>query len=71
MADAQAVDAQAVLDAFGVDAFDGELGIPIWTTTPWTLPANEAVALNADLDYVLVKGRWQGKSLCRRSHWHE
>ncbi|MFO1428165.1 MAG: isoleucine--tRNA ligase, partial [Steroidobacteraceae bacterium] len=27
----------------------------IWTTTPWTLPANEAVALGADIDYVLVE----------------
>ena len=26
----------------------------IWTTTPWTLPANEAVALNAGLDYMAV-----------------
>jgi len=26
----------------------------IWTTTPWTLPANEAVALNAELEYVAV-----------------
>jgi isoleucyl-tRNA synthetase len=25
-----------------------------WTTTPWTLPANEAVALHPELDYVLV-----------------
>ena len=28
--------------------------VPIWTTTPWTLPANEAVALNPEIDYVLV-----------------
>jgi isoleucyl-tRNA synthetase len=28
--------------------------IVIWTTTPWTLPANQAVALNADLNYQLV-----------------
>jgi len=28
--------------------------VPIWTTTPWTLPANEAVALNANIKYVLV-----------------
>ena len=28
--------------------------LPIWTTTPWTLPANQAVALHPDLDYVLV-----------------
>ncbi|MHB2026591.1 MAG: isoleucine--tRNA ligase [Elusimicrobiota bacterium] len=26
----------------------------IWTTTPWTLPANRAVALNPDLKYVLI-----------------
>ncbi len=30
------------------------LSIPIWTTTPWTLPANEAVAVNPDFKYVLV-----------------
>jgi isoleucyl-tRNA synthetase len=29
--------------------------IVIWTTTPWTLPANQAVALHAELDYSLVK----------------
>lgn len=29
--------------------------VVIWTTTPWTLPANQAVALNADLDYQLVQ----------------
>ncbi|MFK5894522.1 MAG: isoleucine--tRNA ligase, partial [Pseudomonadota bacterium] len=27
----------------------------IWTTTPWTLPANQAVALHADVDYVLIE----------------
>jgi isoleucyl-tRNA synthetase len=27
----------------------------IWTTTPWTLPANQAVAVHPDIDYVLVK----------------
>ncbi len=35
-----------------------ELGKPIyyviWTTTPWTLPANVAIALHADFEYVLV-----------------
>ncbi|MDS7692581.1 isoleucine--tRNA ligase [Acinetobacter soli] len=29
--------------------------IVIWTTTPWTLPANQAVALNAEIDYQLVQ----------------
>jgi isoleucyl-tRNA synthetase len=32
----------------------GPLSIPIWTTTPWSLPANQAVALNSLLTYVLV-----------------
>jgi isoleucyl-tRNA synthetase len=29
--------------------------IVIWTTTAWTLPANEAVALKSDFDYVLIE----------------
>lgn len=28
--------------------------LPIWTTTPWTLPANEAVCLHPDLEYALI-----------------
>ena len=28
--------------------------VPIWTTTPWSLPANEAVSLHPSLDYELV-----------------
>ncbi|MFP4294491.1 MAG: isoleucine--tRNA ligase [Halothiobacillaceae bacterium] len=34
---------------------EGQIAVVIWTTTPWTLPANQAVALNAGLDYVLVQ----------------
>jgi isoleucyl-tRNA synthetase len=33
----------------------GPVSIPIWTTTPWTLPANEAVALSPHLGYSLVQ----------------
>jgi len=29
--------------------------VVIWTTTPWTLPANEAVALRADFTYLLME----------------
>lgn len=32
-----------------------EIFVPIWTTTPWTLPANEAVAFNPKHFYVLVE----------------
>ncbi len=28
--------------------------ILIWTTTPWTLPANEAVAINPKIDYLFA-----------------
>ncbi len=34
---------------------DGPLSMVIWTTTPWTLPANQAVALNPDLEYAVVQ----------------
>ena len=34
---------------------EGPVHVVIWTTTPWTLPANQAVALNAGLEYVLVQ----------------
>ncbi len=48
------IDKEAVQKVFA--APDSELSISavIWTTTPWTLPANQAVALHADFDYVLV-----------------
>lgn len=38
-----------------VEKGKGPISIPIWTTTPWTLPANEAVALNGYLEYALVE----------------
>jgi len=34
---------------------EGPISVVIWTTTPWTLPANQAVALNPEYDYVLVQ----------------
>jgi isoleucyl-tRNA synthetase len=45
---------------------EGPLSVVIWTTTPWTLPANRAVALNPALDYVVVQcdsGRGQERLL--------
>ena len=41
---------------------DVEVAVPIWTTTPWTLPASLAVSLGPDLEYVLVEGpAYRGK----------
>ena len=34
---------------------EGPISVVIWTTTPWTLPANRAVALNPGLDYAVVQ----------------
>ena len=34
---------------------EGSASVVIWTTTPWTLPSNQAVSLNAELEYVLVQ----------------
>ena len=50
-------DAQAVGAAFGVQVpADVEVSIPIWTTTPWTLPASLAISLGPELEYALVEG---------------
>ncbi|MDQ7821787.1 MAG: isoleucine--tRNA ligase [Candidatus Eremiobacteraeota bacterium] len=36
-------------------SWEGPFSVLIWTTTPWTLPGNLAIALNPGADYVLVK----------------
>ena len=40
---------------FDIAAIDEPVQIVIWTTTPWTLPANQAVALHPDFQYALVR----------------
>ncbi|MDZ8024983.1 MAG: isoleucine--tRNA ligase [Nostoc sp. DedQUE11] len=43
----------------GVKSLLGEylpdLGVAVWTTTPWTIPGNLAVAVNGELDYAVVE----------------
>jgi len=51
----EAVDPVAFAAACGGAAGEGPISVPIWTTTPWTLPANQAVALNPNVSYVLVQ----------------
>ena len=54
----KAVDQTAFAKHFTVsngDLGSGDISVVIWTTTPWTLPANQAVALHPELDYVLVQ----------------
>ncbi len=37
----------------------GELAL-VWTTTPWTLPANLAIMVHPDIDYVVVESDFTG-----------
>jgi isoleucyl-tRNA synthetase len=52
-----ALDPQALVAKFGATVGEGDIvAVPIWTTTPWTLPASLAVTLGPELEYVLVAG---------------
>ena len=44
---------EQVKDGKGV--LDSDTYLVVWTTTPWTVPASEAVAVNAKFDYSVVK----------------
>lgn len=48
------VDVEAFLQLIDTK-IEGDINFVIWTTTPWTLVANQAVALHPQGDYVLVK----------------
>ncbi len=41
--------------AFATTEGEGPVATVIWTTTPWTLPANQAVALHPDFNYDLIQ----------------
>ena len=56
------VDETAFTRAMGNVGGEGAVAVVIWTTTPWTLPSNQAVSLNAELDYVLVQCDLDGTS---------
>lgn len=45
---------QDVLNCFQGNHALKPVMVPIWTTTPWTLPANEAVCLHPELEYALI-----------------
>jgi len=50
-----AADRAAVAAAFGLAAIEQDAFAVIWTTTPWTIPANQALNLNPTLEYALVE----------------
>ena len=54
----KAVDEAAVLSKFNLaegHEGKGDVSMVIWTTTPWTLPANRALCVRDDLEYVLIQ----------------
>ncbi|TAM93364.1 MAG: isoleucine--tRNA ligase, partial [Rhodanobacteraceae bacterium] len=56
-----ALDPKALAAKFGAAIDDATIvAVPIWTTTPWTLPASMAVTLGPELDYVLAEGPARG-----------
>lgn len=53
-----AVDETQILDKMGIDAAnggEGTISTVIWTTTPWTLPANRALSMHEKVEYVLIQ----------------
>lgn len=52
----KAVDSAAVANVFGVSLPDNKsIFAVIWTTTPWTLPANQAICAGPEVEYALVQ----------------
>jgi isoleucyl-tRNA synthetase len=49
------VDQAAIEKVISELSGSGKISLVIWTTTPWTLPANQAVSANAEVDYALVQ----------------
>ena len=52
--------------AFGLSKLDKEAFAVIWTTTAWTIPANQALNLNPELNYALVDTE-RGYFVCAES----
>ncbi len=55
-------DKPALARAFGLPELHEDGAIVIWTTTPWTIPSNQALNLHPEFDYALVRvstpGAW-------------
>ncbi|PWF65422.1 isoleucine--tRNA ligase [Shewanella sp. BC20] len=55
-----ATDSKALAAQFGVSDYSHPVAMVIWTTTPWTLPANRALSISPELDYSLVEFTKEG-----------
>jgi isoleucyl-tRNA synthetase len=53
-------DSGKIASAFGLKTLPTERGFAvIWTTTPWTIPANQALNIHPEFDYALVQTVWK------------
>ena len=50
----QCAEPEKLAAAFGLDKLNKDAFAVIWTTTAWTIPANQALNLNPELEYALV-----------------
>ncbi|MCG8379538.1 MAG: isoleucine--tRNA ligase, partial [Proteobacteria bacterium] len=48
------IDLEQLASCFNLTNSIESASVVIWTTTPWTLPANQAVAIHPEYDYVLI-----------------
>jgi len=44
-----------IVDGLGKITTDGDTAVVIWTTTPWTIPANTAITVGSEFEYALVR----------------
>ncbi len=55
-------DLPLLAQAFGLERLPIERGFAvIWTTTPWTIPANQALNIHPEFDYALVRSEFGGQ----------
>ena len=59
----QVLDRKSFLDKHGITLDSNRLYVPIWTTTPWTLPGNFAVAVSKNFEYSLVQTISHGEAI--------
>lgn len=61
------VEADVVASKFSSDNVgEGPMSMLIWTTTPWTIPANMAVTVAAELEYSLIQVEAEGERPAER-----
>ncbi|MFM8463169.1 MAG: class I tRNA ligase family protein, partial [Burkholderiaceae bacterium] len=55
---------EKIAQAFGLASLPTQTGfLVIWTTTPWTIPSNQALNMHPEFDYALVQTERNGEPL--------